>query len=149
MKTSSQRIICFVVVLLGVAYFIPAMGQGNAMPVWEKNFRELNLPGNMLKNENNGFLARAAFIDFSGYRAMISESRNVLSEKLNPFNFYSGTFISENPNSTTEKIIPSNIYYCQSGFFCKREWQLEKTTHIPFRFRLGSLDYCNALEKKH
>jgi hypothetical protein len=45
-------------------------------------------------------------------------------------------------------IVPGNIYYCQSGFFCKKEWQLEKATHIPFRFRLGSLDYCNAMEGK-
>jgi hypothetical protein len=48
-----------------------------------------------------------------------------------------------------EYTIPSNIYYIQSGFFCKREWELEKTTHIPFRIRLGSLADCNALEGKH
>jgi hypothetical protein len=44
---------------------------------------------------------------------------------------------------------PSNFYYLQSGFFCKREWELEKATHIPFRFRLGSLADCNAMEGKH
>ena len=44
---------------------------------------------------------------------------------------------------------PANLYYLQSGYFCKREWELEKATHIPFRFRLGSLADCNALEGKH
>jgi hypothetical protein len=48
-----------------------------------------------------------------------------------------------------QPLIPSNLYYVQSGFFCKREWELERATHVPFRFRLGSLDYCNELEGKH
>ena len=43
---------------------------------------------------------------------------------------------------------PADLYYIQSGFFCKREWELEKVTHIPFRFRLGSLADCDALEGK-
>jgi hypothetical protein len=61
------------------------------------------------------------------------------------------------PNLTDGKYAPSigfysqpaDLYYMQSGFFCKREWELEKTTHIPFRFRLGSLADCNAMEGKH
>jgi hypothetical protein len=44
---------------------------------------------------------------------------------------------------------PSDLYYIQSGFFCKKEWELEKATRIPIRIRLGSLDDCNALEGKH
>lgn len=32
------------------------------------------------------------------------------------------------------------------GIICKKEWQLEKATKIPFKFRLGSLAYCNSLE---
>ena len=45
--------------------------------------------------------------------------------------------------------LPADLYYIQSGFFCKREWELEKVTHIPLRFRLGSLADCNAMEGKH
>ncbi len=36
-----------------------------------------------------------------------------------------------------------------TAFFCKMEWEMEKTTHIPLRFRLGSLADCDALEGKH
>ena len=40
-------------------------------------------------------------------------------------------------------------YYTQGfGFFCKKELQIEKVTKIPFRFRLGSLQYNDYLEGK-
>lgn len=47
------------------------------------------------------------------------------------------------------KIISSDHYVKGLGFFCKKELQLEKATKIPFRFRLGSLDYLNKLEGKN
>ncbi|MFZ1704142.1 MAG: hypothetical protein WAT79_07335 [Saprospiraceae bacterium] len=34
------------------------------------------------------------------------------------------------------------------AFFCKIENKIEKQSNVPFRFRLGNLDYVNRLENK-
>jgi hypothetical protein len=46
------------------------------------------------------------------------------------------------------KPIDKSYYSKNLGFFCQKENQLERTTSIPFRFRLGSLEYVNRLEGK-
>jgi hypothetical protein len=46
------------------------------------------------------------------------------------------------------QLLSQDHYSNNLSFFCKKELQLEKLTKIPFRVRLGSLDYVNALEGK-
>jgi hypothetical protein len=43
------------------------------------------------------------------------------------------------------------LYYqftVQQGVICRKEYQLEKRTGLPLRFRLGSLAYVDRLERK-
>ena len=79
------------------------------------------------------------FIHGSSDRDPMAGSSNMAPILTDGKNGQSGYFYSQS----------ADLYYIQSGFFCKREWELEKTTHIPFRFRLGSLADCNAMEGKH
>ncbi|MFI5123748.1 MAG: hypothetical protein ACHQDF_00405 [Chitinophagales bacterium] len=158
MKNSSQRKISFLVALFGWGIFMSARAQVSAKPVLTRSFSDLYFPGEMLKNKTPDLTAGSGFYPLPGDNGLFRplpegidpEPRSIQNQQPGRYPVYpdqppaysSETFISMSP------IVPANIYYCQSGFFCKKEWELEKTTHIPFRFRLGSLDYCNVLEGK-
>ncbi|MCY7420706.1 MAG: hypothetical protein LH478_03070 [Chitinophagaceae bacterium] len=52
-------------------------------------------------------------------------------------------------NALPVKTLPQNFYMAQIGFFCTKELQVEKLTKIPFRFRLGSVQYTDGMEGKN
>jgi hypothetical protein len=52
------------------------------------------------------------------------------------------------PDPFALRILQPDNYVRNLGIMCKQEWKLEKSTGIPFRFRLGSLEYVNRMEGK-
>ena len=136
MKNRSERIICFLVVWLTMFSRISVQGQKIYREELKKDFVHLRYPG-----VQYGQISPAHFI-FVKYSMETSYPPSFLGLNFN----YNGRVDGLADISYSQ---PANLYYLQSGFFCKREWEFEKTTHIPFRFRLGSLADCNALEGKH
>ena len=64
-------------------------------------------------------------------------------------NYQTLFFANTNVKNFQPQVINGDFYVQHIGFVCKKEWQFEKKTHIPFRFRLGSLENCNYLEGKN
>jgi hypothetical protein len=142
MNNRQERLYFFLVVWFTMISFLNGWGQNISDVKSKKNFLDLSYPGEpvaklypglpLYEPQINGFPASQQ-VEQAGVSAPI---------KQNPFNGLSWSM-------DRSYMQPANIYYIQSGFFCKREWELEKATHIPFRFRLGSLAECNALEGKN
>ena len=142
MKNRPERLICFLVVWLTMFSCIQVEGQKSLPPGAKTDFLQLRYPRSPIEQiYPNLPVYESEMICFPGPS---DEEQSGVSAYIrrNPFNGLSwrlgGLYIQ-----------PADLYYIQSGFFCKREWELEKTTHLPIRFRLGSLADCNALEGKH
>ncbi len=46
------------------------------------------------------------------------------------------------------RLVSENYYSTKLGFMCKKEIQLEKSTKIPLKLRLGSVEYVDKMEGK-
>lgn len=55
--------------------------------------------------------------------------------------------VQETPPAPMGKLAPDYIF-SQWGVICVGEYRLQQKTGLPLRFRLGSLEYVNALEGK-
>jgi hypothetical protein len=62
--------------------------------------------------------------------------------------WYSGQGVTVIKNHAVTSSIAGNFYTQNFGFMCKSELHLQKSTGVPLRFRLGSLQYCDAMEGK-
>ena len=89
------------------------------------------------------FVARAAFC-----QNIITKEHNKGS--LVAFAKPANRFIFSAPGILKQPLNPvaPNFYASHLGFFCKQELKLEKMTKLPFKFRLGSVQYCDWLEGK-
>jgi hypothetical protein len=142
MKNRPQRQISFLVVWLTMFSSFTGWGQKPFQKGQKPDFLQLHFPAPPLASQhpNSTIPGYSTIFDNPRLRAEQSGNRSHMEE--NPHGFASWPM-------TGLYVQSPNLYYLQSGYFCKREWEFEKATRIPLRIRLGSLADCNALEGKH
>jgi hypothetical protein len=138
MNNRQERLYFFLVVWFTMISCLNAWGQNISAVRPKKDFLELKYPGALHDHlYSNSPIYKSLVVFATSREVMVSHD-----DKTNPSKGF-------NHSMDGSYVQPPNIYYLQSGFFCKREWEFEKATHIPFRFRLGSLADCNAMEGKN
>jgi|KBSMisStandDraft_5_1062788.scaffolds.fasta_scaffold23716_3 hypothetical protein len=164
MKNRPQRLNCFLVVWLTMFSLTSGWGQNTRATDVRMGFFEgtLSFPGSPPSLLPEGFLVPCPlFPSGSGYLNTNGETKRLFTvskEMTRPPG--SGWSVSEGKLSGTglsgpifsEADLsrqPADYIYLHSGFFCRREWEIEKATHVPIRFRIGSLADCDAMEGKH
>jgi len=110
-----------------------------------------NIFGQEKRVENFSLLNRKSGFSFKSdlYYGSFLQSKKLAVNKFKKNNEVYHNFYL-NPVFFPARLTPvaENYYSNSLGFFCQKEWQIEKATSIPLRFRLGSLDYTNYLECK-
>jgi hypothetical protein len=128
MKNLQQRIISFLVVWLTMFSSIYATAQNSYRSALKRDFLHLSLPGTKIQKMTQNTDYHPDGPDLA-YGSLIVTSHNKRNDDLYP--------------------VTINTHNSPQAIFCKMEWEIEKETHIPLRFRLGSLADCNMLEGKH
>jgi hypothetical protein len=142
MNNRLQRLNFFLVVWFTMISFLSGWGQNIRAIKPKKDFLNLSYPGVPVAGLYPG--SPLIISQTTSFPAFEDAERREAYTQNNQISFK-----GFNPGLNELYIQPPNLYYLQSGFFCKREWEFEKATHIPFRFRLGSLAECNAMEGKN
>lgn len=59
-------------------------------------------------------------------------------------------FVRVNPSFSLKPVflVRPDFISRNQGIICQKEWQLQKLTSIPIRFRLGSVEYTDKMEGK-
>jgi hypothetical protein len=110
------------------------------------NYITVNLPANMPLKKKRIF---ALFVKLL-LSVSILHAQNVRdSARQNVSYFFSAynnaAYFKPSPVKTT---LPGNFYANQLPFFCSKELMIQKTTGIPIKFRLSTVEYCDKLEGK-
>jgi len=138
MNNRQERLYFFLVVWFTMISFLPGWGQNISDLKPNKDFLDLTYPGAPHSK------VYPISPDYKSLMVFGTPPEQGISN-----DYKRNLFVEPGRRMEGSYIQPPNIYYLQSGFFCKREWEFEKATHIPFRFRLGSLAECNAMEGKN
>ena len=104
----------------------------------------LQLDGSLMKQKRKILIFCMIIVGSNVFGQQNSQFHRSLLNSKQPF-FQTGSIFQQ---KQIGKVLPANFYCTQLGFFCKKELKFESATKIPFRFRLGSLQYNDWLEGK-